>query len=309
MKEMFLFPSSRKRGQSMRKTLIAMAMALSIAGAPSCSTVHQYLETQEQQVKEDALEDIVRSVVCVRNRTTYVSPKGDQRETVQVHGTGFAYKRENGWTYLATNDHVGHLPDKQVVFQFFNPKANGIWLKEKEVLTLVDNYADQNEDDDVSVSVVRSDEEIDTMVLRTKKPLHVAHSYRIRSAPTHVGDQAYVVGLPLAATKAVTEGIIANPNFAHDEIQYLLLDITIQPGNSGSPVFQRESNGEFYLIGQIRKCMPYTGMCGGFGMATNISELQETWRINTNEPLLLPDWLIEPPKEKEAQQARRNIAL
>ncbi len=283
----------------MKKLLASIAAAATIFTAPSCTSVYQAVETQQQISRESALEDILRSVVCLRNTSVYVNQDSGERTTRSTFGTGFVYKREDGWTYLTTNEHVGKQTEKEVVQNFFNPEPE-IWNKVSEEVSIVDNKFDKDKKDDILLSVVRSDTELDTIVLKTKTPLHVAHSYRIGTIQEHVGDQVYAIGYPLGLTKAVTKGIISNPSVKLEGTDHTMMDMTTQPGQSGSPVFVRGTDNELYLIGQMRMGMPYAmGIGGGFGLATEISELQSVWRIGQEEPLPIPDWFWSPPTDEK----------
>lgn len=272
----------------MKKLLASIAAAATIFTAPGCTSVYQAVQTQQQISRESALEDILRSVVCIRNTATYVNQQDQQVVKRAIFGTGFVYKREDGWSYLTTNNHVGNQPEKEEVPNFFDMSHPDIWTKVKEELSIVDNRADQNSADDIPLSVVRNDEELDTLVMKTKTALHVAHSYHLGTIQEHVGDPVYVVGFTLGFAGGVTEGTIYNPSVKIDGNEYTMLDITTQPGHSGSPVFVKGTDNELYLVGQIRMCMPSAmGICGGFGLATEISELQSVWRIDKHEPLSL----------------------
>ncbi len=284
----------------MKKLLASIAAAATIFTTPSCSSVYQAVETQQQIAREDALEDILRSVVCIKNTATYVNQDSGETTIRSTFGTGFVYKREDGWSYLTTNEHVGKQKEKEVVQNFFNSGQPETWNKVNEEVSIVDNKFDKDKKDDIVLSVVRGDSELDTIVLRTKTPLHVARSYRIGTIEEHVGDQVYSVGYPLGFTKAVTEGTISNPSVKLEGTNHTMIDLNTQPWQSGSPVFVRGTDNELYLIGQLRICMPYAmGIGGGFGLATEISELQSVWRIGQEELLPIPDWFWSTPSEKK----------
>ncbi len=284
----------------MKKLLASIATAAAILSAPGCSSVYQAVETQQQISRENALEDILQSVVCVRNTATYVNQQSHKTTQRAVFGTGFVYKREDGWSYLTTSEHVAKQAEKEEVLNFFDMSHPDIWTKVSEEITIVDNKYDKNASDDISLGVVRADDELDTIVLRTKTPLHVSHAYHIGTIQKHPGDPVYVVGFPLGFDRGTTNGTIFNPSVKLEGREYTMMDVTTQPGHSGSPVFVRGTNNEFYLIGQMRICMPYAGgIGGGFGLATEISELQSVWRIGREEPLPIPDLFWSTPTEEK----------
>lgn len=282
----------------MKQLLASLAAAATIfSGSSCCSPYYQVMEAEQQCSRQDALEDILQSVVCLRTTTLYQNEEKGEERSEAAFGTGFVYKREDGWTYLTTNNHVGNRPEKIEELELFGA-AKHTWKKVKDNVMIIDNRLDENPNDDVPLEVVRYDEGLDTMVLRTRVPLHVAHLYLLSSAQRRSGDVVYVTGIPLAFEKGVTEGVVFNPQVTLENKSYAMLDLTIQPGHSGSPVFVKGDDNHFYLIGQIRMCMPaFFGICGGFGLATPISELQDVWRIDQDEPIPVPDDFLLSPKK------------
>ncbi|MBI2103270.1 trypsin-like peptidase domain-containing protein [Candidatus Woesearchaeota archaeon] len=282
----------------MKKVLTSIMAAATIFSSGSCANVYQAVETQQQSYQQSALEDILQSVVCLRNTTTYVNPEGEKREAI-VFGTGFAYKREDDWSYVTTNNHVGNMPETQVSQDMFGLSPPVTWKKVEAKVEIIESRFDANPKDDIPLEIVRSDAEVDTLVLKTRTPLHIAHSYRVSSLQEHFADTVYVTGVPLGFNKGIVEGIVFNPQVTLNGHNYTMLDITIQPGQSGSPVFIKGTDNEFYLVGQIRACMPSAwGICGGFGLAIEMSELQDVWRIGQYEPLPFPDIFVNTPKKE-----------
>ena len=67
----------------MKKLLTSMAAAAAIFSSGGCGNVYQAVETQQQSYQQSALEDILQSVVCLRNTTTYVNPEGEKIAVVR----------------------------------------------------------------------------------------------------------------------------------------------------------------------------------------------------------------------------------
>lgn len=268
----------------MKKLLTAIAAAAAIFSASGCSGVCHQVESQQQCVQGNPLEDIAKSIVCVQSKGTYQDEQGETFTTAQF-GSGLAYKQEGGWSYVTTNHHVVDLPDEIRRLDFFSPLPAKVWKKVDQKITIVDGKGDTNPDDDILLELIREDETLDTVVLRSETPLYVSSAYEVSSLQEHLADEVYVLGVPLAFEKGVTKGIVFNPQVELGGHYYTMLDITVQPGHSGSPVFVKEKDGRMYLVGQIRICMPFAvGICGGFGLATEMSELEDIWKINQKEP-------------------------
>ncbi len=291
---------------TMKKLLTSLAAAATLFSSSGCANLYPIVEAQQQNYRTGVLEDILGSIVCLRNKTTFLDEEGKPAEQV-LFGTGFVYKRENGWSYVTTNYHVGSRPEKEIVAGPFG-LGTETWTKQKENVAIVDSRFDTKGEDDIALEMVRGDKELDTIVFRTKMPLHVAHSYQISPVQERFGEVVYVIGAPLGFEKGVTEGIVFNPQVKLENHHYTMLDVTVQPGHSGSPVFVRDVNNELYLIGQVRICMPSQwGICGGFALATEISELQDVWKIGMDEPVPVPDDFFKEKDDTPIAPEKRKI--
>jgi len=287
----------------MKKLLTAIVAAATIISAPGCSSVCYPVESEQQCVQSDPLEDIFKSIVCVRSKGKYQDENGDTFTTAQF-GSGLAYKQEAGWSYVTTNHHVVNLPDEISRVDFFSAMPAKVWKKIEQEIAIVDSKYDSNSADDILLELIREDQSLDTVVLRAETPLYVSRAYEVSSLQEHLADDVYVLGVPLAFERGVTKGIVFNPQVELDGHYYTMLDITVQPGHSGSPVFVKEDDGRIYLVGQIRICMPHAmGICGGFGLATEMSELEDVWRINQKEPAHSPFYRV---PEEEGSSPRRD---
>jgi len=285
----------------MKKTLTALVTAACLTMAPTsvslqtppAATVEEKKERPKHNRKEkedihwqDKLDDINRSVFCVRNDTTYFGIQGIINQV--GHGTGFAYKKnEDGRIYLFTNKHVVTDKNLKTFFNsiFFNDITIGI-VEYK--YSLVQGTFDHNLEDDISLELVRTkDAPIDTAVLLTKdipENLHVSEAYIVDpNFEPKLGDQTYAFGCHFGNIKFMTSGKVGNVNDTADyptEVPgYLLIDGTVNFGASGGPIFIRRGN-DLYLAGQTGG---YLGSSGSnIGYASKLKHLLPTWELEND---------------------------
>lgn len=197
---------------------------------------------------------------CVRNTATYecLSYGADgavrhERRTAVLHGTAFAYKRQGSDTLLLTNDHVAAWPS---VTDGQHP-VDGVpagCKKVSETLALVDDEHDSYGRDDIPVTRVVTDPQLDVAVLKTAAELHVmpwkiGHDARLRER-----NVVEVRGFPLGAFRATNAGTVIS---AHDHDDFgdwdhddFVVDALLSHGNSGSPVLAVScATGEYELVG------------------------------------------------------------
>jgi S1-C subfamily serine protease len=197
---------------------------------------------------------------CTRNTATYeclsYSLDGTvhhERRKAVLHGTAFAYKRQGDDTLLLTNDHVASWPvvtDSQHVVDGVPAGCK----KVNEALALVDDEHDSYARDDITVTRVVTDPQLDVAVLKTQAKLQVmpwkiGHSARLRER-----NVVEVRGFPLGAFRATNAGTVIS---AHDHDDYgewdhedFVVDALLSSGNSGSPVLAVScATGEYELVG------------------------------------------------------------
>jgi hypothetical protein len=116
---------------------------------------------------------------CTRNTATYEclsygidgAVRRERRKAV-LHGTAFAYRKQGADTLLLTNDHVAAWPavtDAQHGVDGIPPGCK----KTSESLALVDDEHDSYTHDDVPVTRVVTDPQLDVAILKTQASLHV----------------------------------------------------------------------------------------------------------------------------------------
>ncbi len=212
-------------------------------------------------VRRDAVaqEAQVRWTFCVRSAATYqcLSYGSDgevrrKRHDVRAHGTAFAFRREGAQTLLMTNQHVADWP-----FVSGDDDVEGVGPGCRRVsasVHIVDNEEDTYAKDDIALTRVLSDAELDIAILRAPFrvaaiPFDIGHSGGLRT-----GAAVHVRGYPLGAFQAVTLGKIINPRQPDSEQGWdhvdFVVDAPLSEGSSGSPVLAANcTTGRFELIG------------------------------------------------------------
>src|SRR5205814_1886436 len=116
---------------------------------------------------------------CVRNTAIYecLSYGADgtvkrQHEKAILHGTGFAYRRQDGDTFLLTNEHVAVWPAITDDEHRVDDVPSGC-KKISETLRIVDDEHDIYDRDDVPLVRVAADPQLDVAVLKAHAKLPI----------------------------------------------------------------------------------------------------------------------------------------
>lgn len=198
--------------------------------------------------------------VCIRTTATYecpsYGPDGNLRKKkrqVVAHGTGFAYRQQGGETFLLTNEHVADWP---AVTQEDHPVEDvPVGCKKvADAIKIVDNDSDNYERDDIALTRVVSDGELDIAILKSKVPVPILPWAIGHSAGLKERNVVNVRGFPLGVFKANNVGKVVSAydhdtykDWDHDDF---VIDALLSPGNSGSPVFAISCRtGAFELVG------------------------------------------------------------
>ena len=215
--------------------------------ASSCQGVYaDDFSTLSSQSREFDRQPQSTFSYCTRNTATYecLSYAVDgaihhERRKVVAHGTAFAYRKQGDDTLLLTNDHVASWPTVTDVQHVVDGVPAGC-KKVSETLSLVDDEHDSYTRDDVALTRVVSDPQLDVAILKTTTklqimPWKVGHSARLRER-----NVVEVRGFPLGAFRATNAGTVVS---AHDHDDYgdwdhddFVVDALLSAGNSGSPV-------------------------------------------------------------------------
>jgi serine protease Do len=209
-----------------------------------------------------ALEQQVQPYTyCVRTAAVYECPfyGGDGalhtiRKKVVAHGTAFGYRQQDGGTLLLTNDHVAAWP---VATDGGDHKVEEVpagCRRVSESLKIVDDDEDDYDRDDIPLTRVVTDPQLDVAVLRARTLLPVMPWRVGRSAALRERNVVSVRGFPLGALEAENVGKVISTrdhdDFGEWDHEDFVVDALLSEGSSGSPVFAISCRtGEFELVG------------------------------------------------------------
>lgn len=212
------------------------------------------------QVREFERDPANGYTYCIRATATYeclsYGTDGEirrQQSRSVSHGTGFAYRELAGETLLLTNAHVVNWPSVTDARSTVADIPAGCKLI-VETLQIVDNENDDFNSDDISLTRVAVDDELDSAIVKTKAKLRLI-PYRIgKSSALKFGDVVMVRGFPLGAFQAYNTGKVVNPydvdTFKDWNHIDFIIDASLSSGNSGSPVLAlSQRTGEYELVG------------------------------------------------------------
>ena len=197
---------------------------------------------------------------CIRSTAIYecpsYGPDGALRRTrrkVVAHGTGFGLREQAGDTLVVTNDHVSEWPAVTDEEHAVDDVPVGC-RRVSSTLRIVDNEEDTYERDDVPLTRLVTDPQLDVSILRAKGALPVVPWKIGRSAALRERNVVDVRGFPLGVLRANNVGKVIS-TYDHDDSNDwdhddFVVDALLSPGNSGSPVFAVSCRtGELELVG------------------------------------------------------------
>jgi S1-C subfamily serine protease len=197
---------------------------------------------------------------CIRTSAVYecpsYAPDGALRKTrkkVVAHGTGFGYRQTGNDTLIVTNDHVAEWPAVTDADHPVDDVPAGC-KRVSDTLRVVDSESDQYERDDVPLTRVVADPQLDVAVPCAKAPLPVVPWKLGRSAALRERNVVDVRGFPLGVLRANNVGKVVSAFERDDDREWehddFVVDALLSPGNSGSPVFAVSCRtGELELVG------------------------------------------------------------
>lgn len=261
------------------KKLTSIVTAALMIGCPSSFNSDKL--TKDLTI-QDKLEDIRKSVHCIRQEVEYVTPSGVV-STVVMHGTAFVYDTINGMEYVISNEHVvSRTPE------IYSPEPGIVLTKQKDLVKLVLSGEDNNPEDDIILERIdgrryhfnseRNWNVVDdTFVLKAndqKDYIYQSGAYEINlEIKPRISDTVYVLGCREADGIFLLKGVVSNESYnSTEESDALAIDISTEHGSSGSPVFI-ERDGKLYLVGQIRKFLKSPML----GIATKVNDLVPYW--------------------------------
>ena len=235
--------------------------AAELSPTASCQGVYaDDFSTLSSQASELDRQPQATFSYCTRNTATYecLSYAVDgaihhERRKAVLHGTAFAYRKQGEDTLLLTNDHVATWPAVTDAQHVVDGVPAGC-KKVSETLALVDDEHDSYARDDVAVTRVVSDPQLDVAILKTTSQLQIM-PWRIgRSARLRERNVVEVRGFPLGAFRATNAGTVVSAHDHDDQGEWdhddFVVDALLSAGNSGSPVLAVScATGEYELVG------------------------------------------------------------
>ena len=234
-----------------------------IAISSSCCTIkHPLNPEQDSKVTptiKTSLEQILDGAYCLRS-----TGQNKQGDTYTSYGSAVALSFDGTSTYLTTSTHVLNHPGDLININY----------------TLVTNRTDDNQANDLSIEVVFSDVASDTSIIKTKGEIPLSKGYEINEAAVtppllKVGDETILVGYPYGLGKWPTRGMVSD--IYQDMI---VLDSTVNFGNSGGLAFVKNNSGKFYLLGQLQGCIADNEKfgCKGYAFIKPLSAVLPHWK-------------------------------
>lgn len=197
---------------------------------------------------------------CIRASAVYECPYYSSdgalkrsRKRVVAHGTGFGYRQDGSDVLVVTNQHVAEWPAVTDRDQKVEGVPTGC-RRMSDATRIVDDEGDAFDRDDIPLSHVVSDPQMDVSVLRAKAVLPVMPWKVGRSSALRERNAVDVRGFPLGVLRTTNVGKVTSAyerdrdrDWDHDDF---VIDALLSPGNSGSPVFAVSCRtGEFELVG------------------------------------------------------------
>ncbi len=257
-------------------------LGVTVAINPSSGTVETIVTNSENSNATEVYEHAVNGVVTVLNyqsqQTLQQFLNGESGTLVESGiGSGFIYKKEDGYYYALTNNHViADSANIQIL-------ANG-----------------QSVDDDLAeAEVVGADDVYDVAVIRFKSNLDLTILDMGNSDELQTGESVYAIGSPYGTDFAgsISSGILSAPvrkfeQYSHS-YQYLQTDTAINPGNSGGPLLN--SSGQVIGINSMKIAdteADNMGFAIPINMALDIAESLENGEIPSDSDSFLDNYEI-----------------
>lgn len=257
-------------------------LGISVAITPGDSTVETVISNPTESNATDVYNQAINGVITVLNyqsqQTLQQFLNGESGSLVETGiGSGFIYKKESGYYYALTNNHV---------------IANSESIK---ILT-----SNQSVDDDLAdAEVVGTDDVYDVAVIRFKSDQDLTVLNMGDSDKVQTGEDVYAIGSPYGTDFAgsISSGILSAPvrkfeQYSHS-YEYLQTDTAINPGNSGGPLLN--SSGEVIGINSMKIADTESDNMGfaiPINMALDIAESLENGEVPSDSDTFLNDYEI-----------------
>lgn len=263
-------------------TVIILLIALAVL--PQSSQVETIITNTDDSNASQVYEQNANGVITVLNyqsqQTLQQYLNGESGSLVETGiGSGFIYKKEDGYYYALTNNHVIEGSD--------------------DIRILANN---QSVEDDLDVAeLVGTDDVYDVAIIRFKSDQDLNVLTMGNSDNLTVGEPVYAIGSPYGTdfSGSISSGILSAPIRKFDRLshsyQYLQTDTAINPGNSGGPLLN--ANGE--VIGMNSMKIADTeadnmGFAIPINMVMDIAEELENGNVPSESDSFLNNYEIVP---------------
>lgn len=268
-------------------------VGVSVAINPGDSTIETIVTNSDSSNATEVYNKAVNGVVTVLNyqsqQTLQQFLNGETGSLVETGiGSGFIYKKENGYYYALTNNHV---------------------ISGSENIKILTNG--ESIDDDLSeAEVVGADDVYDVAVIRFKSAKDLTVLDTGNSDKLETGQNVYAIGSPYGTDFAgsISSGILSAPvrkfkQYSHS-YEYLQTDTAINPGNSGGPLLNE--NGEVIGINSMKIADTESDNMGfaiPINMALDIAESLEKGDVPSDSDSFLNDYEIRRKDDKEDEDS------
>ena len=234
---------------------------------------------------------------AVRTTATYecvsYGPDGNLRRTRTMqtaYGTAFGYRRDGKDTLLLTNEHVAEWPAVTDADHPVDGVPSGC-KRVADALKIVDDDKDDYAADDIPLTRVVVDPQLDVAVLRAHTRLEIIPWKIGKSSALAARALVEVKGFPLGAFQATNIGKVVSAydhddqgDWDHDDF---VVDALLTSGGSGSPVLAVScATGEFELVGIFHA--RYNG-ASALNVVVAIDQVRELMTTLRRSPRPRPD--------------------
>lgn len=270
-----------------------------VAVIPGEDTPNTVITTSDNSNATEVYNQAVNGVITILNyqsqQTLQQFLNGERGSLVESGiGSGFVYKKEGGYYYALTNNHV---------------------VAGSENLKILTSEESVN-DNLTSAELIGSDDVYDVAIIRFKTNQNITVLNMGDSDKLQTGENTYAIGSPYGTdfASSISSGILSAPvrkfkQSAHS-YEYLQTDTAINPGNSGGPLL----NASGQVIGMNSMKIADTeadnmGFAIPINMALDIAESLERGEVPSDSDTFLDDYEIRrkddksTPNEDESQQS------
>lgn len=259
-----------------------IVIGIVVAVTPNDGTAETIVTNSDSSNATEVYNKAVNGVVTVLNyqsqQTLQQFLNGERGGLVEAGiGSGFIYKKQGGYYYALTNNHV---------------------IADSENLKILTN-GESVDDKLANAEIVGSDEVYDVAVIRFKSNKDLTVLDAGDSDALETGEEVYAIGSPYGTDFAgsISSGIISAPvrkfkKYSHS-YEYLQTDTAINPGNSGGPLL--DSSGKVIGMNSMKIADTESDNMGfaiPINMALDIATSLEKGEVPSDSDSFLNDYEI-----------------